>query len=50
MSDEALTQSTPSIPNAIQAAWKKFPFGFSFSRLQAVVGTLAGIVSVGGAL
>jgi hypothetical protein len=49
MADEALTSPTPSAPKTTWATCKSFILGLSLSRVQAVVGTLAGIASVTGA-
>ena len=48
MADKALTSPTPSPRKSTWAAWG-FMLGLSLSRFQAVVGTLAGIVSIIGA-
>jgi carboxypeptidase family protein len=48
MADEALTP--PSTPRTRWAGWKHVLFGEPLSRVQAIVGTLAGIVSITGAL
>jgi len=47
--DEALTSSTPAPRKLPWAACKSVVLGLTFSRFQAVVGTLAGIASVTGA-
>ena len=49
MADEALTSPTPAAPKSAWAACKAVVLGLSLSRVQAVVGTLAGIASVTGA-
>ncbi len=49
MADEALASPTPSLRKSIWAAGKSSSLGRSLSRFQAVVGTLAGIVSITGA-
>src|SRR3989442_4765653 len=49
MADEPLTSPTPSAPNTTWATCKSLMLGLSLSRVQAVVGTLAGIASVTGA-
>jgi hypothetical protein len=49
MADEALT---PPAPSPLKSAWaicRRFALGLSFSRFHTVVGTLAGIASIGGA-
>jgi hypothetical protein len=49
MADEALP---PPAPSPLQSAWaacKRFAPGLSLSRFHTVVGTLAGIASIGGA-
>lgn len=49
MADEALT---PAAPSPLKSAWgacKRFAPGLSLSRFHTVVGTLAGIASIGGA-
>jgi hypothetical protein len=48
MPDENPT--SPSTSSSIQAPWKRLLPGRSFSRVQAIIGTLAGIVSIAGAL
>jgi hypothetical protein len=50
MADEALTPPMPSAPTSTWAGCKRRVLGLSLSRVQAVVGTLAGIVSVTGAV
>jgi hypothetical protein len=50
MADEALTSPTPSAPKPTGAAGTGLMRGLSLSRVQAVVGTLAGIASVTGAV
>jgi hypothetical protein len=51
MADEALTPPTPSAPRtAWAAAGHRLIGGLSLSRIQAVVGTLAGLASVTGAV
>jgi hypothetical protein len=49
MADEALTSPTPSAPKSTWAACKSLMLGLSLSRVQAVIGTLAGIASITGA-
>src|SRR5262249_56428900 len=52
MPDETPTpspSSTPRTPSSPAPRWKRVVFGFSLSRVQAVIGTVAGIVSIGGA-
>jgi hypothetical protein len=49
MSDEALIPATPSAPQTACATSRRFIRGLSLSRIQAIVGTLAGIASVTGA-
>ena len=49
MADEAPTSPTPSAPKTTWATCKSFILGLSLSRVQSVVGTLAGIASVTGA-
>jgi hypothetical protein len=49
MADEALT---PPAPAPLKSAWaicKRFALGLSLSRFHTVIGTLAGIASIGGA-
>ena len=36
--------------SSLQTAWKKLALGRSLSRAQAIIGALAGIVSIGGAV
>src|SRR6185295_2667714 len=45
----ALPSPTPSPPKSTWAACRSSVLGMSFSRLQAVVGMLAGIASITGA-
>jgi hypothetical protein len=47
--DAAVATSQPSTWKSISAEYKRLTQSWSFSRIQAVVGTLAGIVSIGGA-
>jgi hypothetical protein len=49
MADEAFTSPTPSPTKSTWAAWKNHVPGVSLSRVQAVVGTVAGIASITGA-
>ena len=49
MPDETLTSATPSAPKSPWTACKSVVLGLTFSRFQAMVGTLAGIASVTGA-
>ena len=49
MPEEALTSPTLSPRTWTWAAWKRFRRGLSFSRFQALVGTLAAIASLIGA-
>jgi hypothetical protein len=49
MADETLTSPTPSVPKSTHATWKGMMLGLSFSRVQGIVGTLAGVASVVGA-
>ena len=49
MADEAFTSPTPSPPKSTWGAWKSFGLGLSLSRVQAVIGALAGIASITGA-
>ena len=50
MADEALTSPTPSPPKSTWAACKRLLPGLSLSRLQGVVGTVAGLASIAGAV
>jgi len=49
MADEARTSPTPSPPKSVWAACRTSLAGMSFSHVQALVGTLAGIASITGA-
>src|SRR6476469_5375830 len=49
MAHETLTAPAPSTRDSTWATWKRFVAGSWFSRIQAVVGVLAGIVSIIGA-
>ena len=49
MADEAFTSPTPSPPISTWGACKRLLFGVSLSRVQAVIGLLAGIASITGA-
>ena len=48
-SDQALTAPGSRAAASIRAAWKRLVRPRSLSRVQAVIGTLAGIVSITGA-
>src|SRR5689334_15303004 len=48
--DAAQTAPPEASPQTHAAGWKHIAFGVSLSRVQAVVGTAAGIVSITGAL
>ena len=48
MADEALTSPAPSPLKTAWAACRRFSLGLSLSRFHTVVGTLAGIASIGG--
>jgi hypothetical protein len=50
MPDEASAPAMPSTPPTLSGRWRHVTFGVSLSRVQAIVGTLAGIVSITGAL
>jgi hypothetical protein len=49
MADEALTSPAPSPLKSAWAIYKRFAPGLSLSRFHTVIGTLAGIASIGGA-
>src|SRR5262245_26013341 len=49
MPDETITPATPSAPKSPWAACRRLVLGLTFSRFQAIVGTMAAIVSVTGA-
>jgi hypothetical protein len=49
MADEAPTSPTPSAPATAWATHRRFIGGLSLSRIQAIIGTLAGLASVTGA-
>jgi hypothetical protein len=49
MPDDALTSPTPSAPKTPWTTGKNLIRGLSLSRVQAIVGTLAGIASIAGA-
>jgi hypothetical protein len=48
MADETLTPAASASP-ARSLGWKGVVFGVSLSRVQAIVGTVAGVVSIAGA-
>src|SRR5438270_14083520 len=50
MSDEAVKAPAAFSPHTVRAGWKRIAFGVSLSRVQAIIGTTAGIVSIAGAL
>jgi hypothetical protein len=52
IADEAAAPSTPAAAatTSSRAAWKTLLLGRSLSRAQAIIGTLAGIASIGGAV
>ena len=49
MAEDTLTSGTSSAPESIPAAARSFGFHLTLSRMQPVIGTLAGLVSVIGA-
>src|SRR4051794_7686439 len=49
MADEAPTSPTPSTPTTAWASPNRLISGLSLSRIQAIIGTLAGLASVTGA-
>ncbi len=50
MPDETLTSPTTTAPPSIRARWKSLLWGKSLSQAQAIVGTLTGIITIGGAV
>ena len=50
MGDPTLTREAPTSTRAQRRTWKHVLARLSLSRVQAIVGTLAGIVSIAGAL
>jgi hypothetical protein len=49
MPDETLTSVTPSTQKPRWVTWRRFILGLTLSRFQAIVGTMAAIISVTGA-
>jgi hypothetical protein len=49
MPDDTLPSSTPSAPDSTPATARSFRFDLTLSRVQPVIGTMAGLVSVIGA-
>jgi O-acetylhomoserine/O-acetylserine sulfhydrylase-like pyridoxal-dependent enzyme len=49
MPDETITPAAPSTPISRWAACRKLALGLTLSRFQAIVGTMAAVVSVTGA-
>jgi len=48
--DKAVTSAKPPAPKSRWSAWKKVNFGLTFSRFQTIIGTMAGIASITGAM
>jgi len=50
VTDETVPPSAPATPPARWLWWKRVTGGASLSRVQAIVGTVAGIISIAGAV
>src|SRR5262245_6362982 len=50
MADKAPKSATPPAPKSRWAPWKKVTFGLTLSHFQTIVGTMAAIASLTGAM